>query len=274
MIGPETEIYCLLGNPVRHSLSPAMHNAGFRALGINAVYLAFEPDDIGVAVQGLREIGASGFNVTMPFKAQIIRHLDRVDGMAEKIGAVNTVVNRNGKLVGFNTDGIGAVNALKKATAIAGKKILLIGCGGAGSAIAFCLKKENAAVVVADRNESKAAGLAKKTGSEKIGIGEITSGNSGDFDVVINATPVGMEPNHNETPMETNLLRKNTVIFDIVYEPRETRFLREAKKRGCATVSGIEMLLEQGYEAFRLFTGKEAPRGAMRKAVMGAIGKT
>ena len=266
----ETRLYCLLGMPARHSLSPVMHNAGFRKLGINAAYMAFEPQNLGDAVKGLKELGAGGFNLTMPFKNEVIGYLDEVDEKARRIGAVNTVVNRGGKLVGYNTDGVGAVAALRKVGKVAGERALLLGAGGAGSAIAHALAEEKADVIVADRNAGKAGALAEAAG---IGLADIAEVRSLDgLDIVINATPAGMRPNVKEMPVDAKLLRKGMVVFDIVYDPLETRLLKEARKRGCRTIPGIEMLLGQGFETFRLFTGRAAPEKEMRKAVMAAMG--
>ncbi len=269
MIDAETKLFCLLGKPARHSLSPAMYNAAFRALGLNCAYLAFEPQNLKKAVQGLLELEVRGFNLTMPFKLEVIKHLDKVDFSAQKIGAVNTVVVKNGKLTGYNTDGIGAVNALKKNTQIAERKALLLGCGGAGNAIGFYLKKEKAEIVVSDRDLQKAAKLAEKIKCKSIRIDAVK--NLDGFDIIINASPAGMNPNPQQTPIRSSLLRPGLVVFDIVYDPLETKFLMDAKSAGCKTINGLEMLLEQGFEAFRLFTGKEAPKEAMRKAVMDGL---
>ncbi len=264
----ETKLFCLLGKPVSHSLSPAMHNAGFNALGLNAVYLAFEPENLGNAVKGLKELGIKGFNATMPFKVDILKHLDLVDPIAKKIGAVNTVVNTNGVLKGYNTDGIGAVQSLKAVTQLHEKKVLLLGAGGAGKAIAFYLREENAKVTVADRDSAKASKLALLAGAKSVALNGIKTLEG--FDIVINASPSGMKPNTHEMPIivPASLLRKEIIVFDIVYDPIKTRFLREAELRGCRTINGVEMLLNQGYAAFKLFTGKEAPKREMRKAVM------
>lgn len=269
MIDSKTKLVCLLGRPASHSLSPAMHNAGYAALGLNYAYLAFEPESLGKAVAGLRCLGAAGFNVTMPFKADIIRELDAVDAVARKIGTVNTVVNSRGRLVGYNTDGLGALNALKTAVKVRGKSVLLLGAGGAGSAIAFFLLRGKARLTIADRNSRRAKALAQKCGAKHLPFGKIKT--LAGFDIIINATPAGMRPHTGQTPVDTRLLHRGLVVFDIVYDPLETRLLREARKRGCKCISGIEMLLEQGYAGFRLFTGKEAPRRAMRKALMESI---
>ena len=269
MTDAKTRLFCILGRPVRHSLSPIMHNAAFKSSGINAIYLAFEPQNIAAAVEGMRELEVGGFNVTMPFKAEIIPLLGRTDPIAAQIGAVNTVVNDKGQLIGYNTDGIGAISSLKKATKIFGKNVLLIGAGGAGKAIAHYLQKEKAKITIADRNMERAVLLANSMGAKYADPQDIKSLDF--FDIIINASPAGMEPNSNETPIPPKLLHKGLVVFDIVYDPLETKFLKEAKHRGCKTINGLEMLLEQGYAAFGLFTGKAAPKNAMRKAVIKAM---
>ncbi|HIH09477.1 MAG TPA: shikimate dehydrogenase [Candidatus Diapherotrites archaeon] len=269
MTGGKTRLVCLLGKPARHSLSPRMHNAGYGALGLDFVYLAFEPKDLEKAVDGLKELEAAGFNVTMPFKSQILKHLDSIDPIAKKIGAVNTVVNRNGKLKGYNTDGPGAIAAIKKVTEIKGKRVLLIGAGGAGRAIGFYLKRSGAKTTIADRTHFKAEKLAGALRAKNIGIEKID--NLADFDIIINASPSGMHPNTGETPLSPQLLESRHIVFDIVYDPPETKFLSEAKAKGCVTINGLEMLLGQGFEGFRLFTGRDAPRNAMEKAVTEAF---
>jgi len=271
MIDSKTKLICLLGKPARHSLSPVMQNAGFNALGLNYVYLAFEPENLKKTVQGLKELEVAGFNITMPFKLEVMNYLDRIDPIAKKIGAVNTVVNTRKNLIGYNTDGIGAVESLKKITSLKGKKVLLIGAGGAGKSIGFYLKKESAKITVANKPELQAIKLAKLLGAKSIPIDSINS--LEEFDILINATPVGMKPNINQTVIPTKLLTKKIIVFDIIYNPSETKLLKEAKKKGCRTINGLEMLLNQGYAGFKLFTGKEAPKKEMRNAIMKELKK-
>ena len=270
-IDADTRLNCLIGKPARHSLSPVMHNAAFEALEMNKVYLAFEPENLKKAMEALKELGVKGFNITMPFKVEVMKYLDRVDLMAKKIGAVNTVVEEKGLLVGYNTDGIGAIESLKKAFRgnLKGKKVLLLGAGGAGRAIAFHLKEEKADVMIADRNALKAIRLAKALGMKSIPLQSLKSLDG--FGIIINASPAGMKPKTRETPVPAKLLMEELIVFDIVYEPPETRLLREAKKAGCTTINGLEMLLNQGFETFRLFTGVKAPEEVMREAVMKAV---
>ncbi|HLC79687.1 MAG TPA: shikimate dehydrogenase [archaeon] len=269
MTDSKTKLVCVIGKPARHSLSPIMHNAAYSALGINYSYLAFEPENLKKAVEGLAELEVAGFNVTMPFKEQIIKYLDSVDKIAQKIGAVNCVVNSNGKLIGYNTDGVGSVAALKKISSIKGKSVLVLGCGGAGKAIGFYLNEEGASITFSDSSSAKAKGLAKSLGAKSVKMGSIKSLEG--FDILINASPVGMKPNQNQTPIPSELLYPGLVVFDVVYDPIETKLLQDAKSLGCKTINGLEMLLEQGFASFELFTKKQAPQEVMRRAILEAI---
>lgn len=269
MIDSETKMFCLLGRPARHSFSPVMHNAGFKALKLNSVYLAFEPDNLKKTFFGLKEIGVAGFNLTMPFKEEIVAYLDVIDSIARRIGAVNTVVNSNGRFTGYNTDGIGVVESLKRVTSLKGKKVLLIGSGGAAKAAALYLAQENALVSITSRHQLNAVKLAKFTGMESIVLGSVKDEH--DFDIIINATPVGMVPKINEMPLQSGILKEGLIVFDMVYDPVETALLKEAKRRRCVTVNGIDLLLNQGYSAFKLFTGKAAPKKEMEEAVLKKI---
>lgn len=262
----ETMLYGVIGFPARHSLSPAMHNAAFREAGINAVYLAFEvpPERLEMAIDGVRGLGIGGLNVTMPHKEAVINHLDGLSEEAEEIGSVNTVVN-DGELVGYNTDGLGARRALETVTGLRGRNVLVIGAGGAGRAIVYELSKTSN-VVVLNRTPERAKAL------ERFGaVGEaLTEENLRRYtswaDIIINATPVGM--NSSETPVPPDLLREGLVVMDIVYKPLRTRLLREAEGRGCTTVDGLWMLVYQGVESFRLWTGKSVDPELMRGAAL------
>ncbi|MFH1588516.1 MAG: shikimate dehydrogenase [Candidatus Diapherotrites archaeon] len=260
--------FAVIGNPIKHSLSPLMHEAGFKAKGIKANYYAFEiqKNELKKTVNVLKLF--NGFNVTMPFKEKIIPLLDSIDKNAEKINAVNTVAIKNKKLTGYNTDSIGAINALKKKTKLRGKKVLLFGAGGAAKAIIVGLKKEKAETVVINRTKNKALALKKKF---KVQVKKLNEINSNEFDILINATSTGMKPKQNEMICPESFLRKGLVVIDLVYEPIETKLLKEAKKKRCTTINGLEMLLLQGTEAFRIFTNKQAPLNEMRKALMRGI---
>jgi shikimate dehydrogenase len=270
LINADTRICCLIGDPVEHSLSPLIHNAGYKALGINYAYIPFRVRDIRRAIEGIRALGIRGASVTIPHKTSVIKYLDRLDPMAEEIGAVNTIVNDDSVLTGYNTDGDGAIQALEETTALEGKKVILIGSGGAALAIAFGLKAKGAKLVVLNRTEDKAKRLAKKVNAEGFGglnrLPEISSA-----DILINATPVGMPPETDQTVIPKDLLHNRLTVFDIVYNPGETRLIAEARERGCAIVYGYKMLLYQAEKQFELFTGLKAPLKAMESALTQAL---
>ncbi|MCX6801731.1 MAG: shikimate dehydrogenase [Candidatus Diapherotrites archaeon] len=278
MIDANTKIVCLLGNPARHSLSPQMHNAAFRALSLNMAYIAFEVEEarLGDAVNGMRALGFSGANVTIPFKEKVIPLLDRVEEKAAAIGAVNTIQNKKGRLVGFNTDWKGAVRALKEKTAIAGKSAAVCGAGGAGRAICFGLLWEKASEIkIFDADTKKAGNLAGSLEGNG-GTAISTFGSREEFfsavkesDIVVNASPVGMHPLEKSTPVPKESLGGKQVVFDVVYNPAMTRLLSEAKENGCRIVPGQRMLLFQGAESFSIWTGKKAPLDVMEKALDG-----
>ena len=270
MINADTKICCLIGDPVEHSLSPLIHNAGYQALGINYAYVSFRVSDIKQAIEGIRGLAIRGASVTIPHKVSAIKYLDKIDPLAEKIGAVNTIVNDDGVLTGYNTDGDGALQALETVTMLKSKKAVLIGSGGAALAIAVGLKEKGVKLVVLNRTEDKARKLAKKVSAEDSGglkkLSEISSA-----DILINATPVGMWPEADQSIIPKELLHNRLTVFDIVYNPRETRLLIEAREKGCAVVYGYKMLLYQAARQFELFTGLKAPLPAMESALTQAL---
>jgi shikimate dehydrogenase len=268
MINGHTTVYGILGRPVTHSLSPAMHNAAFRELGINAVYVAFPVTDLTRAVGGLRGLAIAGASVTIPFKEEIIPLLDEIDPAAARMGAVNTVVNREGRLTGYNTDWLGALTALKAQTAIAGRHFLILGAGGAARAIAFGLKEAGGEITLTDVDERRAAALAKELGATALApeaLGDCPA------TVLINATPVGMAPKVEEMPINPALLGRFSLVMDIVYRPLQTRLLKEAAARGAATIDGLKMLLYQATAQFELWTGQPAPLEVMSRAAYGSL---
>ena len=269
-INGHTKIYGILGRPVAHTLSPAMHNAAFRELGVNAVYVAFPVPDLTAAVAGLRGLNLAGVSVTLPFKEEIIPLLDELDPRAVQIGAVNTVVNRNGHLVGYNTDWLGALTALQVRAAIAGEHFLILGAGGAARAIAFGLKEAGGRVTLADLDAARATALAEDLGAAAIALNALGQCPATGL---INATPVGMEPQVEEIPISPDLLSRFTLVMDIVYRPLQTRLLREAQNRGCATIDGLQMLIHQATAQFELWTGLAAPLEVMSRAAYAALGK-
>jgi shikimate dehydrogenase len=268
MIDGHTKVYGILGRPVTHSLSPAMHNAAFRELGINAVYAAFPVSDLAFAVAGLRGLGIKGASVTIPFKEEIMDLLDEIDAAAARMGAVNTVVNREGRLVGYNTDWLGALTALKAQTAIAGNHFLILGAGGAARAIAFGIKEAGGEITLTDVDGPRAAALARELGATAMapeGVGGCPA------TILINATPVGMAPKVEDIPLSPELLGRFSLVMDIVYRPLQTRLLKEAADRGAATLDGLQMLLHQATAQFELWTGLKAPLETMSRAAYAAL---
>ena len=215
MINGHTKIYGILGRPVTHSLSPAMHNAAFRELGLNAVYVAFPVTDLAQAVAGLRGLDIRGVSVTIPFKEEIIPLIDELDPQAARIGAVNTVVNRDGRLVGYNTDWLGALHALKAKTGLQGEHVLLLGAGGASRAIAFGILEEGGRVTLTDVDAPRAAALARDLRVEAIPLDAVDQCPA---TILVNATPVGMEPKVDDIPIDPDLLGRYRLVMDIVYQ--------------------------------------------------------
>ncbi len=268
MIDGHTKILGILGRPVTHSLSPAMHNAAFRHLGINAVYVAFPVTDLARAVAGLRGLGIGGVSVTIPFKEEVMPLLDEIDPQAAKIGAVNTVVNREGRLFGYNTDWLGAMTALTAQTSLAGEHVLILGAGGASRAIAFGIINAGGRVSLTDVDQARAAALAKDVGAEAIspdGVSDCAAA------ILVNASPVGMTPDVDGIPISPALLGRFRLVMDIVYQPLTTRLLREAGEHGAATIDGLQMLIYQATAQFKLWTGREAPLLVMTRAAYAGL---
>lgn len=264
MIDQYTDVYGVIGNPVRHSLSPAMHNAAFRDKGINAVYLAFEPTNIEDCIRGVRSLGIMGLSVTIPFKIDIIPLLDEVDELAFKIGAVNTVVNRCGHLKGYNTDAAGALRALEEKTSISNKRAVIIGAGGAARAIGHILKQRGLEIIIANRSIDRGVVLCRDLDCRFIPLDKLPDASG---DILINTTPVGMSPHLDISPVPEKTFKKGMVVMDIIYNPLKTRFLAMAEVKGCLVINGVPMFVYQGAEQFRLWTGLEAPVEVMTSAV-------
>lgn len=264
-ISSHTALYGIFGNPVRHSLSPLMHNHAFRLGNIDAVYCAFEPDSIGDAIAAMRTLGIMGASVTIPFKIDVLKHVDSVDTLAQTIGAANTLVRRDNRVTAFNTDGPGALRALVEA-APGTSSALIIGNGGSARAIAFTLVSKGWNVALAGRNISKVTSLAQDIGGDVAAfcIDELDTAIMTRYGVIINTTPLGMSPSIDTTPLRKDLLLPDHTVFDIVYSPHATRFLQDAVAAGAKPVYGIDMLLYQGVLQFELWTGESAPVDEMR----------
>jgi shikimate dehydrogenase len=255
-------------------MSPAMLGAAFEAAGVDAVYLPFELGaDPGGFVRAMIERSALGFSVTIPHKIAVMAALDELEPAASHVGAVNTVLVRDGRIVGTNTDLYGALDAISGAAGgkerLAGRRALVLGAGGAARAIVFGLREAGAAVALTDIVSERAAELAHEAGARAL---EPERAASAGFDILANATPVGMHPDADACPFDASRLRGDEIVFDAVYNPLETRLLREAASRGCRTVRGVEMFVRQGARQFGLWTGLEPPVDVMRETVLARLG--
>jgi shikimate dehydrogenase len=274
-INTETQFCGVIGNPIAHSLSPVIHNAAFRTLGLNFVYLAWRVESIGDALKGLRALGNfRGASVTIPHKVAALSYLDEVEATARHIGAINTIVSGGGALIGHNTDAMGALRALREGgVTLKGKKVTILGTGGSARAIAFALAAEGSIQhldllgIEEPERESLARDLHSKT-ALRVDRGVLDHTTLKRIvpisDVLIHCTPVGMSPKTDATCVPAALLRTSLTVMDIVYNPRETKLLGEAKRQGCRTISGLEMFLYQAVAQFELWTGKPAPVDVMR----------
>lgn len=274
-----TNIVGLIGHPVEHSFSPPMHNAAFDALNMDYAYVAFDvnPNDLKSAIEGAESLNIKGFNVTIPHKVDVMQYLDELDEVARLIGAVNTIDFKN--LKGYNTDGIGAVKAIEEVTSIKNKNVVVAGAGGASRAISFYIAKYGAeSLTILNRNEAKAESLASDVSDSGL-IGEVASDSInaiGNYmesaDVLIDTTPLGMHPNINDEPIvKADMMDEDLVVFDAVYNPNETVLIKEVIKANAKPVYGIKMLLYQGAESFKIWTGKTAPVDVMEKALRNTL---
>lgn len=274
-IGPHTRFCGIIGNPVEHSLSPAIHNAAFRSLGVDCVYLAWKVERIGDAIRGLRALGNfRGASVTIPHKVAAVPFLDEIEPTAERIGAINTIVAENGRLIGYNTDATGALRALRGGgVALAGRRIVMLGSGGAARAIAFALAAESDAekLVILGVDHAERTALADDLRSKTaLPVDDDTLDESTlrravpDAHVLIHCTPVGMFPKADASCVPASLLHAGLAVMDIVYNPRVTRLLADAQRAGCRTIPGLEMFLHQAVAQFELWTNRSAPVEVMR----------
>ncbi len=269
------KIYGIIGDPIAHSLSPVMHDAAFKKLGLDAVYLAFRvsKDELGDAIRGAKSLGISGLNVTIPLKEKALSFVD-AEEVARKIGAINTIDFSSGTPIAYNTDGIGSLRVLKETVGgIKGKKVLILGAGGAAKAISFYLDAEGAKVTIANRTKERAALLTSNLrNADYIGLDAELGEHIKDSNILINATSVGMHPHEDATLVNADMMHPELVVFDVVYNPMETKLLKEAKRAGVKKiVDGVKMLVYQGAASFRIWTKEEPPIDAMEKAVRDAL---
>lgn len=259
----DVNIYGLIGNPVKESMGYLIHNKSFINKGCNNIYLPFLVDDLPLFLKNYRKY-FKGMSVTMPYKEQVIPLLDEIDETAKKIGAVNTLQIRNGKLFGCNTDSSGAVKALEEKTTLKSKKIFMIGAGGVARAIGFGLLEKRATVYVFDIDTPKATSLASDLGCQVVSTDSLDI----DFEILINCSPIGMYPNIDKTPFPKERLKKRMIVFDAIYNPLKTRLLKEAEEAGCTIISGIELFVNQAVDQFELWTGLPAPKEIMKEIVL------
>lgn len=280
-ISGKTHVCGVIGDPIEHTLSPAMQNAAFEHLKLDWVFLAFKvkATEVEDALRGMRGLGIRGLNVTMPHKNTVIAFLDKVDESAKFLGSVNTILADDGELKGFSTDGLGAVNALKEnGVKLSGKKVVLLGAGGAAKAVAFAIAKEARELIILNRTSEKTNQLAetlssrlgKKVAGERL-TPRITQKELENADILINATSVGMHPQADQSLVAPQWLKPNLAVMDIVYNPLETKLAKDAKAAGAQIISGVEMLIYQGAASFEIWTGHKAPVEVMRKAALNQL---
>ena len=281
-ISGKTKVCGIIGDPVEHSVSPLMHNAAFDKLGMDYRYLPFrvKKEELDGAIAGMRALNITGLNVTIPHKVAVIPLLDKIDPLAEKIGAVNTIVNNGGILTGYNTDATGFLQSmLDGGVQPGGKRVVILGAGGASRAISFVLADKGAHLTILNRRLDRAEALAQSISRSAKDVGALKLDEANlvqaleKVDVLVNATSVGMSPDAGETTVPAGLLKSGLVVFDIVYNPLKTRLLKEAEAAGARTVSGLDMLVWQGALAFEKWTGQQAPLDLMRKEAIKALGK-
>lgn len=265
-IGPQTRVYGLVGGDVLRSLSPAIHNRGFSESGMDAVFVPLQSDSLGAFFQAFPHLGLSGFSVTRPYKVEMVGRMQAVDATVAQCGSVNTVVvHDTGQLHGTSTDGLGVVTPLRKRGEIKGKSVLILGAGGAARAAAAALEERGATVRILARNREKALQVGAEVGCA---AGDLSVLLNSQWDILINATPVGGGSLAEQTLVPKALLKSGSTVLDMIYDPLETRLLREAAQAGCTVISGFEMLLAQAAAQFEVWTGNEAPVDAMRSAAL------
>jgi len=269
----------VMGDPIGHSKSPAMHNAALAALGLQGAYipLHIRPERLGDAIEAVKTLGFRGVNVTIPHKVEVMQYLDAVDEGAARIGAVNTIVNDNGRLTGYNTDGIGYVRSLKEEACpdLKGKRIAVLGAGGAARGIIYALIGEQPeSISIINRTEDKAKALAEEWGTmaELHGCGEEHAKDVlSRAEVIINTTSVGMHPRISEMPVHPEWIPEGAVVSDLIYNPLKTELLLQSEQRNCTVHGGLGMFINQGAYALEYWTGLRAPVQAMKEAVLASL---
>ena len=263
-INGDTKIIGFFGSTYKTSKMYSLYNSAFKALQLNYVYVPFVVSNLKKAIEGVRHLEIKAVGVTIPFKIEAVKYLDELDENAGRIGAVNIIMNDNGKLIGGNTDGLGGVKALSETISVSEKNVILIGAGGAARALAFAISDAGGKLTVLNRTFAEAANLARITGGKSADIKSLSE-EIKNADIIINATSVGMKPNNTDSVVDIKLLHKKLVVMDIVTNPSETKLLKNAKKIGCKIVSGERMLFWQAVLKFKMFTGIQAPVEVMEE---------
>ncbi len=278
MITGKTSVFGIIGDPVEHTLSPGMHNAAFEKLGLDHIYVPFhvKAEELEHAINGAFALSIKGLNVTIPHKTEVIKYLDYLDIAAGLIGAVNTIEFGENGAIGHNTDGIGAVRAIEEVNSVKNKKVMILGAGGAARAISFQILLSGAeSLVISNRTIEKASELRNDL-VEKLepdvkvtDLGDELEKELKDTDILVNTTPIGMYPNISQKPLVTaDMMHEGLIVNDIVYNPLKTGLIVEAEKAGAETISGVKMLMYQGVEAFKIWTGIEPPIEVFQRALM------
>jgi len=270
-IGRDTRVFGLVGSDVLRSLSPAIQNRAFAERGVDAVYVPLQTESLPGLIDAIPALGVSGFSVTRPYKRDIVKYLDSVTPHAAEAGSANTVLVEDGRLVGLSTDGDGILLPLRRRIDPSGRSVTILGAGGAARAAAFALVRAGARVTVAARRAEQAREVASATGCAAAGLEDLARR---PYDVLVNATPVGSGAVPGESPVPAGALRSGSVVFDMVYEPRETPLLAAARSKGCVTIDGVEMLVAQAVGQFEAWTGVPAPVEAMAEAATAAIAES
>jgi shikimate dehydrogenase len=264
MISSNTSLYCVIGNPIKHSKSPLIHNYIFRKLNIDAVYLAFEIKDLKAFFTFVRDTNVKGISITIPHKVESIKYIDEVEPIIEKIKAINTVKNKNGKLIGYNTDIVGVIKAFETngTKSLKGKTSLILGSGGVARAVIWALVEMGTeSIIIAGRTPEKLEELKNEVIPHFKNIETISLSKVSEIikntDVIANCTPIGMIPNTEESPIDTNLINQNHIVFDTVYTPKETKLIKDSKQVGAKTILGIDMFIFQALEQDKIWLETE-----------------
>ncbi len=284
LLSGKTKVCGVIGDPIEHTMSPVMHNAAFRELGLDYVYVPFKvgQKELAAAITGMKALNMRGLNVTIPHKVAVMSLLDEVDGLARKIGAVNTIINDDGVLKGYNTDATGFLQALlEEDVDPPGKNVVILGAGGVARAVSYILVENGARIVVLNRKleldwAEELAQWISRHFKTKVKALELNESNLAAVlegaDILVNATSVGMSPANDISPVPARFLRRDLVVFDVVYNPVKTRLLGEAEAAGAKMIGGLDMLVWQGALAFEKWTGQKAPFEVMKKKALEALG--